>query len=175
MSDFYYPFEFVGIDNSNVDDDQTGALVYRFCSAKSNHYYVVRVEKYLDNLHCVKFFDDTTSDVVSRFSRLTATYEPRTIFRTVVEIAFDVFRNNRQASFMYVGAADKKDLQNQPTRRYRVYRQYMSDFDLHEWFEPADSENYSLSVLTNIAAMPTVERRMAFLKKIQDFVGVISQ
>ena len=167
-----YPFEFAGVDSTKTDIYQQDALIYRFKSLKSHHHYVVRIERYIKNLHCVKFFDETDDVVAGRFSKLSATFEPRTIFRTVVEIALDVFRKNRKASFMYIGAADKKDLKDQPTRRYRVYKLYLSDFDLHEWFEPADFENSSMYVLANKEAMPSTEERLDFLREIRGFVGL---
>ena len=114
---------------------------------------------------------DTTDDGTGKFSQLSNTHEPRAIFRTIVEIVLDVLRNNRKASFMYIGAADKKDKLSLPTRRYRVYKQYMADFDLHEWFEPADFEEYSMCVLTNREAMPTLDDRMAFLNNILVFAN----
>lgn len=175
MSNGIYPFWLVGTDTSKSDDYQKDTLVYHFVSSKSGHRYVVHIERYQDDLHCVKFFDDTTDDRSGRFSHLTSTYEPRIIFRTVVEIALDVLRHNRKASFMYIGAADQKDKRSQPTRRYRVYKLYLSDFDLHEWFEPADFEEYFMYVLTNRTAMPTLEERMAFLKKIHEFVKSFSE
>lgn len=171
MTESAYPFEFVGVDADKADEYQIDTLIYRFWSTKSGHQYVVHIERYLRDLHCVKFFDNTTDDDTGKFSHLSSTYEPRTIFRTVVEIALDVLRKNRKASFMYIGAADERDRQDQPTRRYRVYKQYMTYFDLHEWFEPTDFEEYSMYVLTNLMAMPTYEERMDFLQQIRKFAG----
>lgn len=175
MNGVGYPFKFVGVDASESDNYQNDSLIYSFESEKSHHQYVVRIERYINNLHCVKFFDDTTDVKTGKFSLLTSTYEPRAIFRTVVEICLDVLRNNRKASFMYIGAADKKDTKDQPTRRYRVYKQYLADFDLHDWFEPADFEEYSMCVLTNLEAMPTFEERMRFLQQIREFAGIICE
>ena len=50
----------------------------------------------------------------------------------------------------------------------------MADFDLHDWFEPADFEEYSMYVLVNREAMPTIEERLVFLRQIRDFVGIVS-
>jgi len=174
MSDNGYPFEMVTLEATKNDAYQIDTLVYRFISQKSHHTYFVHIERYRHNLHCVKFFDGTTDDGIGKFSQLTSTYEPRMIFRTVVEIALSVLRVNRKASFMYIGAADKKDNINKPTRRYRVYKQYMADFDLHDWFEPADFEDYSMYVLVNREAMPTIEERIVFLRQIRDFIGIAS-
>lgn len=78
-----YPFEFVGIDTRESDDYQKDSLVYRFVSEKSHHQYVVRIERYTHELHCVKSFDDTADDGTGKFSQLSSTYEPRKIFRAV--------------------------------------------------------------------------------------------
>ena len=52
-----------------------------------------------------------------------------------------------------------------------MYKQYMADFDLHEWFEPADFEDYSMCVLANRKAMPTIDERMTFLNDILAFAN----
>lgn len=174
MNEKGYPFQLLSVDSSKGDEFQIDTLVYSFKSTKSHHQYIVHIERYQYNLHCVKFFDNTTHDGTGKFSHLSSTYEPRKIFRTVVEIALEVLRNNRKASFMYIGAADKKDKLSQPTRRYRVYKQYMSDFDLLEWFEPADFEDYSMYVLVNREAMPTHEERLDFLNQIRTFAEASS-
>ena len=131
-----------------------------------------RIERYVNELHCVKFFDETTDTSKSDFSHLSATYEPRTIFRTIVNIVLDVFKKNPSASIMYIGAADKKDNKDRPTRRYRVYQMYLMDYDIHDWFEPADFVNHSMSLLVNLAAMPTEEERRAFRQQVIDFLGL---
>lgn len=172
MTDAGYPYTFVGIDTQCADEYQNDALVYRFESEKSRHSYTVRIERYANGLHCVKFFDDTTSQSTGNFSHLTFTFEPRRIFRTIVDIALDVLRNNSHASFLFIGAADGKDITGAPTRRYRIYKQYLSDFDLRDWFERADYEKSSMYVLVNLKAMPTKDERHLFRSQIEDFVGL---
>lgn len=175
MNEQGYPFTFAGIDSHATDEYQKDSLLFRFESSKSHHHYLVRIERYVNNLYCIKFFDETTDSSKGDFSHLSATYEPRTIFRTVVSIALEVFRNNPLASFMYIGAADKKDNKDRPTRRYRVYQMYMMDYDIHDWFEPADFVNHSMSLLVNLAAMPTEEERQAFRQQVIDFAGISNE
>ena len=122
MSVQSYPFQFVGIDSHTTDALQKDTLIYQFASSKSCHQYIVRIERYVHDLHCVKFLDATNDKSSGRFSYLSATYEPRTIFHTIFNIALDVLRNNRRASFLFIGAADNRDIIGKPTRRYRVYR-----------------------------------------------------
>ena len=85
-----------------------------------------------------------------------------------------MLRNNSFASFLFIGAADRKDVKGTPTRRYRVYKLYLSDFDLREWFERADYEKSSMYVLVNLKAMPTPEERHAFRRKIEEIAGIIT-
>ena len=118
MNDSGYPYSFIGIDTTCADDYQIDSLLYSFESAKSLHTYTVRIERYVNGLHCIKFFDSTTPTSKGSFSHLSSTFEPRKIFRTIVDIALDVLRKDRLASFLFIGAADGRDVIGMPTRRY---------------------------------------------------------
>lgn len=174
MNDAGYAFSFKGVDTHCSDEYQKDALVYAFESGKSHHTYTVRIERYINGLHCVKFFDTTDSQSTGDFSHLSFTFEPRKIFRTIVDIVLEVLRENELASFLFIGASDGRDIKGTPTRRYRVYKLYLSDFDLREWFERADYERYSMYVLVNLKAMPASEERQLFRQQIEDFAGIIS-
>ena len=52
-----YPFIFVMKDNDGANDVLEYTLQYRFKSSRSHHTYIVRVEKYIRNVYCLKFFD----------------------------------------------------------------------------------------------------------------------
>jgi len=173
MSEDYYDFEYLGFESNDSDEYQKGAFLYRFVSQRSHHRYLVRVELYINNLHCIKFYDESDGNF-GDFSRITATFEPRRIFRTVANIGFEVFRKNRSASFMYIGAADYRDLKGWPTRRYRVYKAFIDALDIKDWFEVFDYDEQSMSVLVNLSEMPTEEDRQSFLRKIESFAGIIS-
>ena len=54
-----YPFCFVCIDATGADDYLIDTLVYRFESVKSGHKYVVKIERYIEHLCCIKFYDET--------------------------------------------------------------------------------------------------------------------
>ena len=132
MNEAGYAFSFKGIDTHCADEYQKDALLYSFESEKLHHTYTVRIERYVNGLHCIKFFDESDSQGTGCFSHLSSTYEPRRIFRTIVDVALDVLRKNNSASFLFIGAADGKDVYGLPTRRYRVYKLYLSDFDLRD-------------------------------------------
>jgi len=172
MSVQSYPFQFVGIDSHTTDALQKDTLIYQFASSKSCHQYIVRIERYVHDLHCVKFLDATNDKSSGRFSYLSATYEPRTIFHTIFNIALDVLRNNRRASFLFIGAADNRDIIGKPTRRYRVYRLFLAEFDLDSIFEQSDYEAVSMSLLVNLSAMPTLKDRQVFRSEVCIFAGI---
>jgi len=52
-----YPFIFQMNDRLYSDELLEYTMQYRFKSTKSNHTYIVRVEKYIEHTYCVKFFD----------------------------------------------------------------------------------------------------------------------
>ena len=82
-----YPFQYVGSNTIGADKYLQETLIYAFLSEKSGHRYQVHMERYVNHLYCIKFFDVTVDIHTGKFSHLTGTYEPRTIFRTVAEIA----------------------------------------------------------------------------------------
>ena len=164
-----YPFYFVGVDATGSDEYLTDTLVYRFESVKSHHQYVVKIERYIEHLCCIKFFDETVDTVTGKFSQLSGTYEPRTIFRTVANIALDALRRDPSASFFFVGAADKRDQSRDTTRRYRVYSAYVKDLGIDKLFRPSFIESYSMCVLVNIRAVPD---RQSYVQQILDFISL---
>ena len=52
-----YPFFFQMNDKSCSDNMLEYVMQYRFKSEKSHHTYIVRVERYIEQTYCVKFFD----------------------------------------------------------------------------------------------------------------------
>ena len=52
-----YPFIFQMNDKGYSDELLEYTLQYRFKSTKSNHTYIVRVERYIKHAYCLKFFD----------------------------------------------------------------------------------------------------------------------
>ena len=161
-----YPFTLVAIDKNEADAYQTDTLVYRFESEKSGHRYQVRIERYVEHLSCIKFFDETNDADKGRFSQLSGTYEPRTIFRTVAEIAFDALKQDYATSFVFIGAADEKDKSRGKNRRYRVYTMFLKNLGISNQFQPVFFDEQSVCLLVNIKAVDDVE---AYVYKIIQF------
>lgn len=158
MTEKGYPFKLVTVDKNGADAYQIDTLVYRFESEKSGHQYQVRIERYLEHLNCIKFFDETNDTDTGKFSQLSGTYEPRTIFRTVAEIAFDALKRDTEASFVFIGAADEKDkCRGGKNRRYRVYTAFLKNLGIGGLFQPVFFDEQSVCILVNINAVSDVE------------------
>ena len=105
MSDGY-PFIFQMIVKCTENEYMLNTLQYRFKSMKSHHTYIVRVEQYPEHAYCLKFFDKANIDSKNKYSLRTNTFEPRTIFYTLIHIMLDVLKRDSSASFFFIGAED---------------------------------------------------------------------
>lgn len=162
-----YDFKFLGSNTIGTDQYLKETYVYAFASEKSGHRYQVNIERYVEHLYCVKFFDLTADVLTGKFSHLSGTYEPRTIFRTVANIALDVYLRDQDASFFFIGASDGRDKSGIRNRRYQVYSNFVYDLDLSELFEIHLVDFYSMCVLVNRRAVSDMN---AYMQRILDFV-----
>ena len=162
-----YPFQFIGSNTVGVDNYLQETLVYVFLSEKSGHRYQVNIERYAEHLCGLKFFDLTTDIRIGKFSNLSATFEPRTIFRTVANIALDAYRRDPLASFFLIGAADSRDRQTVTTRRFRIYATFVNNLNLTHLFRIVELKDQSMIVLLNRKSVPDVD---AYMQRILDFV-----
>jgi len=162
-----YPFIFQMNDKSAKDELMEYVLQYRFKSRKSNHTYIVRLEKYHEHAYCVKFFDKANMLSDSKFSLRTSTFEPRTILYTIFHIMLDVYHKDPKASFFFIGADDEKDEMGEATRRYRIYRSFVSNVLSNKIFSHHRNNELSLYILVNRAA---VDDETLFVQRITDEV-----
>ena len=144
-----YPFIFSMNDSTGADGELITTLQYRFKSEKSRHTYIVRVEKYIHHLYCLKFFDKAMMDSKQKFSLRTNTFEPRTIFYTLYHIMIDVLRKDPKASFFFIGAEDENDELGKSTRRYNVYRKFVLSTISDNQFDHYRVNDLSLYILMN--------------------------
>lgn len=144
-----YPFIFQMLDYNTLDDDQEYTLQYRFTSTKSHHKYIVRVERYKEHAYCLKFFDKANMNSKNKYSLRNNTFEARTIFYTLYHIMLDVLHRDEKASFFFIGAEDEKDELGESTRRYRVYRIFVSTIVSERKFEHFRDNSLSLYILVN--------------------------
>lgn len=144
-----YPFVFVMNDKTDADDKLLYTMQYRFKSTKSHFTYIVRVEKYINHCYCLKFYNKTTSESKNKYSLRTNTFEARTIFYTLYHIMMDVLNKDNRASFFFIGADDEKDEIGKSTRRYRIYRRFVSSSVSNNVFEHFRFNELSLYILVN--------------------------
>lgn len=163
-----YPFEFIGISRDDADEFQQDTLIYRFHSEKSGHRYEVHVERYVEHLSCVKFFDTTAMHGLGKYSQLSNTFEPRTIFRTITEVTLDALKRDPLSSFCFIGAADSRDdSSGVNTRRYRVYQTYVRNLDIDDLFESVFIDKHSLALLINRKAVDDFD---SYVGRVLDFI-----
>lgn len=166
--DIAYSFEFIGISKDDADKYQVDTLIYRFHSTKSGHRYEVHIERYIEHLCCVKFFDTSATHGLGKYSQLSDTFEPRTIFRTITEIVIDALRRDPLSSFCFIGAADSRDkFGGVRTRRYRVYQAYVQNLDIDEQFESVFLDQHSLALLVNRKAVADID---SYAARVIDFI-----
>ena len=166
MSDGY-PFVFVFKDNEGSYRDSQYTYQYRFKSERSHHTYIVRAECFPKHSYCLKFYDKANRSSDNKFSLLTNTFEPRTIFYTLYHILLDVLRRDPDASFFFIGAADGKDEMGEATRRFRVYRKFTSSVVSDGIFEHYRVNELSLYILVN---KRSVEDTQLYAKLVADAV-----
>ena len=79
----------------------------------------------------------------------------------------DVYEKDPKASFFFIGAEDEKDEMGETTRRYRIYRSFVSDVLSNRVFNHHRNNELSLYILANRSA---VEDELSYVKRITDEV-----
>ena len=165
-----YPFIFQMNDRTGHDKVLEYTLQYRFRSAKSNHTYIVRVERYIEHTYCLKFFDKANMLSENKFSLRTGTFEPRTIFYTLFNIMMDVYQKDPKASFFFIGAEDEKDEPGVATRRFKVYVKFVLSTIGDKVFKHYRVNDLSLYILANKASVVDME---AYVQRVIDCVAEV--
>lgn len=163
-----YPFVFLMNDYSDHSNGMKYCMQYHFRSTKSNHTYIVRLEKYEQNAYCVKFYDKAVSDSKNKYSLRNNTFEPRTILYTIINIMMDVHAKDPKASFFFVGAEDERDEGAVSTRRYSLYRKFTASAIGNMVFDHFRVNRLSLYILVN---KTYVSDTYAFAKNIEQKVS----
>ncbi len=155
-------------DYSCSDDMLEYTLQYRFKSTKSNHTYIVRVERYKEHTYCVKFFDKANMHSDNKYSLRTGTFEPRKIVSTVLNVMLDVYNRDHEASFFFIGAEDEKDVAGKATRRFNFYADFVLSVITDRVFMHFRNDPLSLYILINKNSVTDIETHV---KRINDNVA----
>ena len=89
------------------------------------------------------------------------------IFYTLVHIMMDVYHKDPKASFFFIGAEDEKDEMGEATRRYRIYRSFVSNILSNKTFNHHRNNELSLYILVN---RESVEDEQQYVQRITDEV-----
>lgn len=135
-------------DYSESDSVLEYVSYYRFRSEKSKLFYIVRVEAYHNHIYGIKFFLKSMINSPRKYSHLTNTFEPRTIVYSVFHLMMDIFKDDRLASFMFIGNPDE-GCNHINTRRYRLYCKLVSNRISDRFFKHIRTPRYSLYILAN--------------------------
>ena len=87
----------------------------------------------------------------------TATFEPRKIVSSVLNIMLDVYEHDRQASFFFIGAEDEKDVAGKSTRRFNFYADFVLSVISDKFFWHFRVDALSLYVLVNKESVDDAE------------------
>lgn len=163
-----YPFIFQMNDYSYSNALLEYTMQYRFKSEKSKHTYIVYVERYIEHTYCVKFFDKANMLSKNKYSLRTATFEPRKIVSTVLNVMLDVYKRDEKASFFFIGAEDEKDIQGKATRRFNFYADFVLSVISDNIFSHFRNDSLSLYILVNKHHVDDVH---AFVRRVNDYVS----
>lgn len=72
---------------------------------------------------------------------------PRSLIIPLIHIMLDVLKRDSPASFFFIGAEDERDVSGMVSRRFRVYRRFVSSVISDEEFEHYRRNDLSLYML----------------------------
>ena len=83
-----------------------------------------------------------------------------------------MYKRDPKASFFFIGAEDEKDEMGEATRRYRLYRSFVSDVLSNKVFNHHRNNELSLYILVNREA---VENEQQYVDRITSEVRAAMQ
>ena len=149
MLDSSYPFYFVMNEKGDADNGILTVKLYRFISTISNITFFVRVEIYQNHVYAVKFYTKNSRHSKNKYSLMTNTNEPRFIIHTCIYIMLSIYKNDKMASFGFIGASSINEDSTYCTKRYRVYSKIVATYFSDENFYHKENKNKSAYMLIN--------------------------
>ena len=156
MFDQPYPYEFIKHEPAQrVAGYSFTTSLYRFKALDANGGYqvfLIIVEKYDCETYVVKFCRKADRHQDNAFTHMTNTPDASRKIATVVQVMFDIFQENRLASFGWIGAPDQVDGNPAHTRRFTVWSRVMNWLFSEEVFRHYTYAEQSAYLMHNIAA-----------------------
>jgi hypothetical protein len=149
------PYNFEHINHSKRDFPFIKTRRYRFRDP-SNNLYIVLVDEFQHDLHIVKFYLGKQASDKLKYNNVSNLGYARKIFHTCIAIAQDLYRQNPNVSFGFVGSPKIEEFMDaknydgyKNTTRYRVYFKLASTFFSREIFRHIDDPGYSTYIMIN--------------------------
>lgn len=159
-----YPYRFV-MNEPSHDDYIICTSIYTFRSTKSNLVYLVRVEHYKMDIYIIKFYLKSNQNSPHKYNLLTNTFEPRRIINTCIRILLDIYQQDSQASFGFIGA-NRIGENEDNTKRYRVYKKIVTTYFTDIYFYHHYNVDKSAYILIN---KKKLKENPALIQEIEQF------
>lgn len=163
----YYSFSF--IHRTYDYDEKLYYLLFKFKSTILNQVYLVSLYEYPNNIYIAKFYlkserfspNKYTNTTFGKHSHLNISSSDYVknfflVMNTILQIAIRISEDNKSASFGFLGAHkdDERDKMNSDntfsnTKRYLVYKKYISRYFNPLHFDHIDSETASIYLVIN--------------------------
>lgn len=136
-----YPYKYKFSKKIAFEEVEYTEFVYTFWG-KSNEKYIVKIEKYIHNLHILKFYPKKYAHSPDKYHLRTNSHDVPRILATCLAIMIEMYRQDNSISFGFMGAnfEGEEMLRN---KRFRVYLKMIQRLFSDEKFEyyeyPEDS------------------------------------
>ena len=146
-----YPFSYL----QREYPDDNGLIyvdLYHFKSAKSNLWYIVRVECYECHIYGVKFYQKNHRLSKDKYRLMSNTFEPRRIINTCINIMLEIYKNDPKASFGFIGSNSINE-SIKYTKRFRFYSRIAATYFSNETFTHKENIDKSTYMLINQSSL----------------------
>lgn len=163
----YYDFSFI---HKTYDyEEKSYYQLYKFTSTILNQVYLVSFYEYPQNLYIAKFYLKSERFSSTKYSNITfgkfnhlslndSDYVKNFLYvmNTILQIAIHITHKDRLASFGFLGSHKETEMHKinpdntfRNTKRYLVYKKYVSRYFSPLEFEHIDSESSSIYIVAN--------------------------
>lgn len=165
MFDSWYKYSKVGVDKTHHKKYLLEVVTYSFKSP--NNYYLVEIEVYIHNIYIVKFYLKKDKQNPLKYHLLTNENRGSRVISTCIRIMFDIFSQNKLASFGFIGANTIQkesgfEEPKQSTKRFKIYKMTMQAlFGAETFTHYADNKHSAYLMVNNKSASNTNIQQVA--------------
>lgn len=129
MFDGWYAFRYVNSQTVLNEYPLIRKFTYSF-KTKSHRRYLVLIHEYEYKVFVIKSHDAAHKLLSNRYNLIFNDFDCAKVFRTVIEIALQVLKTERIASFAFVGVPkeNKEEKDQANSQRLRVYKLIAENF-----------------------------------------------